>query len=151
MDYKIEAEKLILSMTASLAAAAAGNSLSARLLILLLLLMLFDTLLGWARALKNKEWKSSKARWGSIGKLIQLGFVSFAYTLDWVFGIDVLKYAFAAYFCLVEVGSICENAYYMGVEIPLEWVEVAKKSKNYAGRMVLDKAKAVITAMKGRV
>ena len=146
MDEKVEFAKIMIS--ASMACLVNGlEESSARMLVLLLLLMFFDTLLGWAKAKKNNEWQSYKARWGILGKLFELVFIATAFGLDWVFQTNLIKEALIAYFCLVEIGSLLENAYQLGVSIPREMVEMATKTKHFLGWFFVKKAQAILTAI----
>ena len=147
MDARVEAGKItISSFMAYLTNSLEGNMVT-RLLMLLLVLMVFDTILGWAKAFKAGNWKSSKAKWGLLGKMFQVGFITLAYIFSWALGTYSIEYWFIVYFCLVEVGSILENAYALGLAIPKGIVDIATKSKFFIGYVFVERAKDVIQAV----
>ena len=147
MDYKVEIGKISLSGAVSYVFSRVQDDTAFRLLMFLLLLMIFDTILGWAKAFKAGKWKSSSAKWGMLGKIFQMGFITLAYVFSWALGNYSVEYWFIAYFCLVEIGSILENAYALGMDIPKGVVDIAVKGKYFAGYFFVEKLKAVIQAI----
>ena len=147
MDEKVEIAKIALSGSLAHFISGLEDDSATRMLLCLLLLMFFDTLLGWAKAKKNGEWQSYKARWGILGKLFELIFIAIAFMLDWVFATDMVKLAFIAYFCLVEVGSLLENAYQLGVSIPREVVDMATKTKHFLGWFFIKKTQDILSVI----
>lgn len=146
MDERVEFGKVTVSSLMAGFITITEDNTATRLLLWLGMLMLFDFMLGWARAKKYGEWQSYKARWGVLGKLFEFGFIAIAYGFDWVFGTEIIKQAFIVYFCLVEVGSLLENAHRMGVPIPKEVVVLATKSKYFFGWFLVKKLENILAA-----
>ena len=146
MDPITETGKVTVSSFVAYFMVVAGESFAIKLIVLLIMLMVFDFALGWAKAKKADKWKSSKARWGALGKIFELGFVAIAWGLDWVFGTEIIKQVFIAYFCLVEVGSLLENAHAIGVPIPKEAVGMATKSKHFFGWFFVKRLEGILEA-----
>ena len=144
MNEKVEAAKITISSLLAIFITAAEEYISIKLIFLLLLLMFFDTLMGWAKARKAGEWESFKARWGILGKVFELSFVAIAHGLDWILGTEILMQAFIVYFCLVEIGSLMENAHAIGVPIPKEAVGMAINSKHFFGWFFVERLKEFI-------
>ena len=147
LDEKVEIAKIAISGSLAHLVSGLEENAATRMFILLLLLMFFDTLLGWAKAKKSGEWQSYKARWGILGKIFELIFIAVAFGLDWVFHTGIVKQAFIAYFCLVEIGSLLENAYQLGVAIPREVVDMAVKTKHFLGWFFVKKVQAILAAV----
>lgn len=107
MTLRCEVAKVFISWISAFVIALLGENY--RLIFLLLCLMLADTLLGHLRAIKIKTWKSYNARWGIIGKLIELVLIALMYLCEWTFNIDWLVNTVVIYFCICEGASIVEN------------------------------------------
>lgn len=113
------------------------------LFLFMLCMMVIDYFTGWIAAIKNKEWKSSKARDGVAHKIGAIVVCVVCAGLD-----VILVYALATipeipvvwpsvmfpvvclWYVLAEVGSILENVALMGAPIP-GWIvnilDVGKK------------------------
>lgn len=138
-DGKVETAKLFLGTTMGFLLKQLGYS--GRYLALLIILMMIDTITGWLINIKKKTWKSSKARWGMIGKIVELMFIGVLYLLDWTFGTDNLKYIGIFYFCICEFASMIENMAGLNSNIPTELAEVLKKVKFSVGTKIADKVR----------
>lgn len=112
-----------------------------RLVVLLMAFMAADTLFGHLRAWKNREWKSSNARWGVVGKLVELTTVMLMYLCEWTFGVDFLVNASAIYFLMCESASILENIIQGGLNesFPDELPQMLGRLKKNAVRALLKK------------
>lgn len=106
-------------------------------LMVLLYFIGVDTLIGWLVAKHKGEWQSSKARWGFVGKIVELIFVSLLFLLDWAFNMDILKYIGIYYFIICEGASIVENIAKINNNIPEGLVEVLKSLQKSAGTGVV--------------
>ena len=147
MDEKVELGKITVSSLLAYFTLISEDSAATRLLLILLLLMIFDTLMGNAKAKKNGVWESSKAKWGAIGKVFQFGLIALAQGFSWALGVPQIEYWFIVYFCLVEVGSILENAYALGLAIPKGIVDIASKTKYFLGHIFVDWSKNAIQSV----
>lgn len=142
MNMKIE------SIKAMTAAAMGGFSLligaSYKHIAVLLLLMAVDTVIGWIKGFKLGEWKSSKARWGAIGKIVELMLIGCLYGLDWLFEIECLKYIGIYYFGICEIASMFESFAEMGGNVPKGMVELLRGVQYNVGTEVVKKVKRII-------
>jgi toxin secretion/phage lysis holin len=107
MNIRYEIGKITFSSISTFVLALLGENY--KLIFLLLCLMLVDTILGHLRAVKINNWKSYNARWGIIGKLIELVLVALMYLCEWTFNIDWLVNVVVIYFSVCEGASIIEN------------------------------------------
>ena len=106
--------------------------------------MAIDTIIGWLVAKYNHDWQSSKARWGFIGKVVELMFVAMLYLLDWLFNLDSLKYIGITYFIICECASFVENVAKINNNIPDGLVEILKALKNSIGTNIVKWAKSAL-------
>lgn len=120
-----------------------------RFVIVLLCSMAVDTVLGWLIALHNKEYKSSKARWGFVGKIVELMFVAMLYLLDWCFDINVLAHTGITYFILCECASVVENVAKINHNVPQGLVEVLTSFKAGIGGGIVKRAKEILDNLSG--
>ena len=139
MDAKIEGLKGLLATYIGLIALIVGESY--KHIIVLLLLMAVDTFIGWIKGFKLKKWKSNKARWGAIGKFVELLIIACLYGLDWVFDMDMLKYIGIYYFGICEIASIFENFAEMGGNVPDGMVALLKEVQYSIGTESVKKVK----------
>ena len=105
-----------------------------KLVILLLVFMAADTLFGHLRAIKDSKWTSNNARWGMIGKLVELILIALMYVCEWTFGIDWLVNIIVLYFILCEGASIIENVIRgnLNQNVPKELLDILLKAKQNA-------------------
>ena len=141
MDYNIEKLKAIFATITSLLIMLTGESY--KHIIVLLLLMGVDTVIGWIKGFKLKEWKSNKARWGAVGKFVEMMIIACLYGLDWLFETDFLKYIGIYYFGICEIGSIFENFAEMGGNVPGGTVELLKEVQYNFGTESVKKLKKI--------
>ena len=139
MDAKIESVKGFMAAYIGIFAVIIGDSY--KHILVLLLLMSVDTVIGWVKGFKLKKWKSNKARWGAVGKFVELMIIACLYGLDWVFETDVLKYIGIYYFGICEIASIFENFAEMGGNIPDGTVELLKEVQYSIGTQSVKKIK----------
>ena len=141
-DGKVESIKLFFSGLIAGGASLIGTSF--KYIIALIILMSVDTIFGWVKAKKLKKWKSGAARWGFIGKIIELIFIVVLYILDAAFETDFLKYVGIFYFGACELASIVENYAEINGNLPEGAVEVAEKVQFSIGTVVMRKIKNII-------
>ena len=141
-DGNVESVKLFFSGLIAGGAALIGASF--KYIIVLIILMSVDTIFGWVKAKKLKKWKSGAARWGFIGKIIELIFIVVLYILDAAFETDFLKYIGIFYFGACELASIIENYAEINGNLPEGAVEVAEKVQFSIGTVVMRKIKNII-------
>lgn len=141
-DGNVESVKLFFSGLMAGGASLIGASF--KYIIALIILMSVDTIFGWVKAKKRKKWKSGAARWGFIGKIIELIFIVVLYILDAAFGTDFLKYVGIFYFGACELASIVENYAEINGNLPDGAVEVAEKVQFSIGTVVMRKIKNII-------
>ncbi|MCI8806251.1 MAG: phage holin family protein [Clostridiales bacterium] len=141
-DGKVESIKLFFSGLIAGGASLIGTSF--KYIIALIILMSVDTIFGWVKAKKLKKWKSGAARWGFIGKIIELIFIVVLYILDAAFETDFLKYVGIFYFGACELASIVENYAEINGNLPDGAVEVAEKVQFSIGTVVMRKIKNII-------
>ncbi len=96
---------------------------------LLILLMVIDTIFGWVKSMKKKEWRSCSAKWGIVGKVCEILIVSLVYLLGKELNIDLFYPLLLAYFDLVEIGSIIENYCEINNNIPPFIIDVINRYK----------------------
>lgn len=118
-------------------------------LMVLIYFMLVDTVFGWLVAKHKGEWKSSKARWGFVGKIVELIFVSLLFLLDWAFKIDMLKSIGIYYFIICECASIVENIAKINSNIPDGLVELLRTLQKSAGTGIVKWAQKMIERLTG--
>lgn len=118
-------------------------------IVVLLVSMAVDTILGWLVAKHLGDWKSSKARWGFIGKVVELMFVAMLYLLDWCFNINVLAHTGITYFIICECASVVENVAKINSNIPQGLVEVLASVKTSLGSGIVKKAKKLLDNLSG--
>ena len=141
MDAKIESLKGIFATYIGLIALLIGDSY--KHILVLLLLMGVDTFIGWIKGFKLHEWKSNKARWGAVGKFVEMMIIACLYGLDWVFETDFLKYIGIYYFGICEIASIFENFAEMGGSVPKGMIELLKDAQYNIGTESVKKLKKV--------
>lgn len=137
MDAKIELTKIAIGGAISTVLRYLGANY--RLVVLLLVLMVVDTLLGWLGAIKNGTWKSKNARWGAVGKLVELIIIALMYLCEWVFAIDWLIGTVTLYFVLCEGASIIENiaGNHLNENIPSALADILSKAKkNFVSNLI---------------
>ena len=144
MDTRVEVGKATIGGICMMLIQTIQNSETLKLLPLLLALMTFDFILGWAKSKKNGTWKSMIAKRGMLGKLFQFGFVTIAHLIGRALDFYAVEYWVIAYFCLVEIGSILENAYEFGVPIPKGFADLGSKGKYYVGYILVKKIENAI-------
>lgn len=113
-------------------------------IIVVLCSMAIDTVLGWLVAFKKGEFKSSKARWGFVGKIVELMFIAMLYLLDWCFEINFLAHTGITYFIICECASIVENVANINNNIPEGLVQALAALKTSVGSGIVKKAKEII-------
>ena len=106
--------------------------------------MIVDTLFGWVKAKKLNKWKSVSARWGFIGKIIELMFVGVLYLLDAAFNITFLEYMGIFYFGACELASIVENYAEINGNLPEGTMEITEKIKFSIGTVIMQKLKKIL-------
>lgn len=129
---------------------ASGVSLigaSFKYIVLLVTLMVVDTLFGWVKAKKLNKWKSVSARWGFIGKIIELMFIGVLCMLDAAFEIDFLEYMGIFYFGACELASIIENYAEINDNLPEGTLEFIKKLQFSIGTAIMKKIKNVLDSL----
>jgi len=140
------AETIKLFFSAFLAAVANSNY---KYVLVLIILMTVDTIFGWVKGRKCKKWNSRAARWGAVGKIIELMFVGTLYVLDWVFGLDFLKHMGVFYFGVCELASIAENYAEINNNLPEAIPDILKKLQFSIGTVLVNKVKNAVGAMFG--
>lgn len=148
-DYAIEAVKIGTSTVAAWMLAHLGASY--KHIVVLLCFMAADTVIGWLVAKYKGEWKSSKARWGFVGKIIELMFVAMLYLLDWLFAMNHLKYIGIYYFIICEGASFVENIAKINNNIPEGLVELLRAFQNSIGTNIVKWAKKTLDKITGGV
>ena len=141
-DGNVESIKLFFS--GLIAGGASLIGISFKYIIVLIILMLVDTVFGWVKDKKVSKWKSRAAKWGFIGKIIELIFIVVLYILDAAFETDFLKYVGIFYFGACELASIVENYAEINGNLPDGAVEVAEKVQFSIGTVVMRKIKNII-------
>ena len=122
MDLNFETIKIILGiLIASFVSHLGGTE---KQLFVLLFLITIDTIAGWSVAKYNKEWTSSKARWGFMGKIVELMFIAMLYLLDWALELNILKYIGIYYFGICEIASVVESFSKINKDVPQGLVDV---------------------------
>jgi toxin secretion/phage lysis holin len=114
-----------------------------KIVTLLMCFMAVDTALGWLGNAKKGTWKSKDARWGAVGKLVELIIIALMYLCEWAFALDWLTSVVTMYFALCEGASIIENIvnYHLNDNIPEGIVDVLTKAKGSVISAVVKKIK----------
>jgi len=146
-DGTVESFKLFASSL--IASGVTLMGVSFKYILILIALMIIDTSFGWVKAKKLKKWKSGSARWGFIGKIIELMFVGMLYLLDAAFEITFLEYVGIIYFGACEVASIIENYAEINENLPEGTVEIAEKIKFSIGTVITQKIKKILNDLIG--
>ena len=141
MDFNIERIKAIAATITSVLIMVTGDSY--KHITVLLLLMFVDTVVGWIKGFKLKKWKSNKARWGAVGKFVEMMIIACLYGLDWVFSLDCLKYIGIYYFGICEIASIIENFAEIGGNVPKGMIELLKEIQYNIGTESAKKIKKI--------
>lgn len=137
MDNNIEISKLSFSTITGVFASFFGST--KKHIILLLILMCIDTIFGWVKGFKNREWTSKKAKWGIGGKIVELILISLLYFLNWVFKVEFIVYIGLYYFMAVEIASIFENYAEINGNLPKGFVDLLKKLQFSVGTLIVSK------------
>ncbi len=143
-DCTVESIKLFFSTLVASGVALIGVSF--KYIIVLTLLMIIDTAFGWVKAKKIGKWKSGAARWGFIGKIIELMFVGVLYLLDAAFNITFLEYMGIFYFGACELASIVENYAEINENLPEGTIEITEKIKFSIGTVIMQKIKKILNS-----
>ena len=146
-DGSVESIKLFISSVVAGGAALIGASF--KYIIVLVILMAVDTIFGWVKAKKINKWKSGAARWGFIGKIIELMFIGVLYMLDAAFETEFLKYLGIFYFGACELASIVENYAEINGNLPEGTLELIKKMQFSIGTAIMQKLKNIFSASVG--
>lgn len=143
MDAKIELIKLAIGSAATTVLHSLGANY--KIVVLLICFMAADTLLGWLGAIKRGNWKSKNARWGAVGKLVELIIIALMYLCEWAFAIDWLISTVTLYFLLCEGASIVENIVnnHLNDNIPAGLVDILEKAKKNFVSVVLKRIKGL--------
>lgn len=149
LDGKIETVKIAASGT--IAALISASGAKYEYVTVLIILMGADTALGWLKGRKNHSWKSAIAKWGFAGKIVELGLVYLLVRLDWAFNTDgFLANIGVFYYGIVELASIVENINDGGLAtLPPGLVDIVRKLKYSAGKIVMEKIKKIIASTIG--
>lgn len=142
-DDKIETIKIFGSACIAMGVKVMGGS--SKHLIVLITLLIMDTIFGWLKSKKLNKWNSKAARWGAIGKIIELMFVGILYMLDWLFEVDYLKYFGIYYFGICEIASLFENYAELNGNLPKGVVELIEKTQFSIGTAIVKKVKDLIS------
>lgn len=137
MDAKIELIKIAIGGAITTVLHYLGANY--KLVVLLLVFMVVDTMLGWLGAMKNGTWKSKNARWGAVGKLVELIIIALMYFCEWAFAIDWLIGTVTLYFILCEGASIIENIAnnHLNENIPTSLADILEKAKkNFVSNII---------------
>ena len=146
-DRSVESIKLFISSVVAGGAALIGASF--KYIIVLVILMAVDTIFGWVKAKKINKWKSGAARWGFIGKIIELMFIGVLYMLDAAFETEFLKYLGIFYFGACELASIVENYAEINGNLPEGTLELIKKMQFSIGTAIMQKLKNIFSGSLG--
>lgn len=147
MDSSIESLKAWAATVIGIFVMVAGESY--KHILVLLLLMFVDTVVGWIKGFKLKKWKSNKARWGAVGKFVEMMIIACLYGLDWVFETDFLKYIGIYYFGICEIASIIENFAEIGGNVPKGMIELLKEIQYNIGTESVKKIKKICDGIFG--
>jgi toxin secretion/phage lysis holin len=103
-----------------------------KIVLVLICFMLADTVLGWLGAAKMGVWCSRNARWGAVGKLVELIIIALMYLCEWAFCINWLISAVTLYFLICEAASIVENIvnYGLNANIPSSLITILQGSRS---------------------
>jgi toxin secretion/phage lysis holin len=148
-DAKMEAVKVLLGGIATAVFKILGGNY--KIVIVLMCFMVADTVLGWLGAAKKGEWKSKNARWGAVGKLVELIIIALMYLCEWAFDVSWLISTVTVYFILCEGASIVENIvqYHLNDNVPESLVEVLKKAKGSVVSEIVKKVKRLFDGGEG--
>jgi toxin secretion/phage lysis holin len=149
-DAKMEAVKVLLGGLATAFFKMLG--VNYKIVIVLMCFMVADTVLGWLGAAKKGEWKSKNARWGAVGKLVELIIIALMYLCEWAFDVSWLISTVTIYFILCEGASIVENIvqYHLNDNVPTELVEILTKAKGSVVSAIVKKIKKLFESDKGK-
>jgi toxin secretion/phage lysis holin len=141
LDAKFETVKVAVGGLFAVALKCLGSNY--KIVIVLMCFMVADTVLGWLGAAKKGEWKSKNARWGAVGKLVELIIIALMYLCEWAFDVSWLISTVTMYFILCEGASIVENIvqYHLNDNVPEGLVEVLKKAKGSIVSEIVKKIK----------
>lgn len=106
--------------------------------------MVIDTIFGWIKGFKNKNWSSFKAKWGIAGKITELILISLLYILNWVFNVDFIVYIGLYYFVACEIASILENYSHINKNLPKGLINILKKLQFNIGTFFINELKLFI-------
>lgn len=148
-NFNAGVEVIKVSVSAVVAYIMSHLGASYKYIVVLLFAMAIDTIMGWLVAKYNHNWKSSKARWGFVGKIVELMFVAMLYLLDWLFAMDTLKYIGITYFIICECASFVENVAKINNNIPAGLVEVLKTLQSSVGSNIVAWAKKTLDKVTG--
>jgi toxin secretion/phage lysis holin len=114
-----------------------------KIVVVLMCFMVADTVLGWLGVAKKGEWTSKNARWGAVGKLVELIIIALMYLCEWAFAVDWLIKTVTMYFILCEGASIVENIvqYHLNDNVPEDVVDVLKNAKGSVVSVIVKKLK----------
>lgn len=140
MNYRVEFIKTYIASMIALLSGALGEDL--KYFRLLLAVMLFDTALGWLKAIKLDTWKSKLARLGFSSKLVELALVGLMYKLDYTLGLNFLMRFAIFYYIVIELASIIENIHEGKLaRIPDGLLELTRELKKSVDKTLINKIK----------
>lgn len=142
MSKKIEYIKYLLSVVSGILTSIFRAT--AKEIVVLFILICVDTIFGWLKAVKNKTWKSNAARIGAMSKIVELILIACLYLLDWVFGVDFLKYIGIYYFGICEISSILENYAQINSNLPEGIVELLQTARQSVSKKIVDTIKNIM-------
>ncbi len=103
--------------------------------------MIIDTIFGWIKGFKNRQWSSIKARWGIAGKITELILISLLYILNWIFKVQFIVYIGLYYFIACEIASILENYAAINKNLPNGLIDILKKAQFNVGTFFINEIK----------
>lgn len=142
MDSTIEAMKL--SFGVIIAGAIYNLGGVEKHMCVLFFLIGIDTIVGWVVAKHNGVWTSSKARWGFIGKIVELVFIEILFLIDWCLDINFLKYIGIYYFGLCEIASVIESFSKINKNVPGGLADVLNDAKSSFSTIFVKKIKSIL-------
>lgn len=142
MTLKIESLKIIISTFLTSIASLIGAT--HKHVLVLITLMIIDTIFGWIAGHKNGTWKSGTARWGVLGKIVELMLITCVYLINYVYNIEWLIYIVLYYFMFCEGASILENYALINTNLPDGLIEIVKTASQNICKTIVEKLKKIL-------
>lgn len=143
MENKIVCMKVAIALVGGMAVNLLGGY--DELLKVFIMSVIIDFIMGILSSIKKKQFSSTVARWGFVGKLLYFMIIALCVQLDNVMGKDdLIRNVAIVWFLICECASILENAANLGMPLPKGLIDVLVQAKNSFSIRIIDVVKKMV-------